>query len=373
MTSQDILETLIAFDTTSRLSNLSLITWVEDYLANYGVTGRRVLSPEGDKANFYATIGTGSAGGVVLSGHSDVVPVDGQDWTTDPYTLTQRGDKLYGRGTCDMKGFIACALAAVPQMTSLKRPIHLALSYDEEVGCQGVAPMVAAIVEHLPPIEAVIVGEPTMMHLVTGHKGIGAFQTTVRGIPAHSSQTQLGVSAVMVAAELITQLMTIAEGLKARSDPDFEPPHTTLTVNTIHGGAAINILAEHCSFMWDVRAIPGDDAATLLAEFEQFCMAKATQYSHPISIATEVIANAPGLTPQDDNSAETLIRRLTGANNSGAAAFATEAGFFQGAGFDTVVFGPGDIAQAHQPDEFITLKQLAACDTFLGSLVKHLS
>lgn len=373
MSSIALLETLIGFDTTSRLSNLPLIEWVEDYLQQYGVNGTRVPSPDGQKTNFYATIGPNAPGGVVLSGHSDVVPVDGQAWSSDPFQMVQRGDQLYGRGTCDMKGFVACALAAVPKMGSLKRPIHLAISYDEEVGCQGVAPMVTSIKDALPPIDAVIVGEPTMMQLVTGHKGIGAFETHIRGIPAHSSQIGLGTSAVMVAATLINRLQEIAEALKERTHPDFEPPHTTLTVNIIEGGSAINILAEHCSFQWDVRAIPGDKAADVLAEFETFCAELAARDAHPITIETTTIADAPGLSPCEDNGAETLVRRLTGANTSGAVAFATEAGFFQAAELDTVVFGPGDIAQAHQPNEFIAISQMEACDRFLDKLIAHMS
>lgn len=375
MTTLEILKALIAFDTTSRLSNLSLIEWVEQYLLGFGVTGQRVASPDGTKANYYATIGPSVPGGVILSGHSDVVPIDGQTWSTDPFALTQAGSNVYGRGTCDMKGFIACALAAVPQMTALKKPIHIALSYDEEVGCRGVAPMVSQIIASLPPIEAVIVGEPTMMQLITGHKGISAMETKVTGVPAHSSQVQLGQSAVMLAAQLIADLMDIAKKLQAPEalNANFDPPFTTVTVNQIEGGTAINILAEHCTFIWDIRSLPGNHAQQILQEFEDRCAAVMVASPHAISIKTTIFADAPGLEARDTNAAETLVRRLSGANQSSLVAFATEAGYFQQAGYDTVVFGPGDIAQAHQPDEFISLAQLSACDQFLTRLVQHLS
>jgi len=375
MNTLSILERMISFDTTSHLSNLALIEWVEEYLREYGIEGRRVPSAEGDKANFYVTIGPKNPGGVILSGHSDVVPVDGQDWHSDPFELTHKDGKVFGRGTCDMKGFLACCLAAVPHMTSLKRPIHLAISYDEEVGCTGVSSMVDEVVKLLPPIEAVIIGEPTNMQLITGHKGIAAFETKVKGIPAHSSQTQLGASAVMIAADLISFLQQRAEKLKgpAEINDAFDPPFTTLTVNQIQGGTAINILAEHCAFLWDIRSLPGDHVAQVQADFAAYCDQVISDSPHPIEIDTTAIADAPGLAVTDDNIAETLVRRLSGANQSSMVAFATEAGFFQRAGYSTVVFGPGSVAQAHQPNEYISVDQLTSCDAFLQKLIAHLS
>lgn len=375
MATLEILKSLVAFDTTSRLSNLDLIDWVDDYLKHFGVLGTRIPNDEGTKSNFFATIGPHEPGGVVLSGHSDVVPVDGQTWDTDPFSLTEQDGRLYGRGTCDMKGFIACALAAVPAMNALKRPIHLALSYDEEVGCRGVAPMVDAIVKRLPPIEAVIVGEPTMMQLINGHKGITALETVVTGVPAHSSQTQLGESAVMIAARLIDFLQNEAAALQAPDHciEEFDPPYTTLTVNQIEGGTAINILAERCTFLWDIRSLPGDHAQMLQSAFRTFSDDMVQESAHPISIETAAFADAPGLKAQEVNAAEQLVRRISGANQSSMVAFATEAGYFQQAGYDTVVFGPGDIAQAHQPNEFVAIDQLRACDQFLNKLIAHLS
>lgn len=375
MATLDILKSLVAFDTTSRFSNLALIEWVEAYLAQFGVTGIRVPSEDGAKSNFYASIGPRVAGGVVLSGHTDVVPVDDQTWDTDPFALTAKGGQVFGRGTCDMKGFIACVLAAVPKMKALQRPIHLAFSYDEEVGCRGVGPMVDAIVKNLPPIEAVIVGEPTMMQLINGHKGITALETRVTGVPAHSSQTQLGDSAVMIAARLISFLQDQAKSLQRPEHciPDFDPPYTTMTVNQIEGGTAINILAEHCKFLWDIRSLPGDHAAGLQSAFGSFCEDVIRNSPHAIEIETTAFANAPGLKAQDHNAAEDLVRRLSGANQSSMVSFATEAGYFQQAGYDTVIFGPGDIAQAHQPNEFVAHSQLEACDAFLTKLIAHLS
>lgn len=375
MNTKEILTTLIGFDTTSRLSNLALIDWVDEYLKQFGVHGTRVPNVEGTKSNFFATIGPHEPGGVVLSGHSDVVPIDGQTWDTPPFTLMEKEGSLFGRGTCDMKGFIACALAAVPNMANLKRPIHIALSYDEEVGCRGVAPMVDAIVKQLPPIEAVIVGEPTMMQLITGHKGITALETVVTGVPAHSSQTQLGESAVMIAARLIASLQKEAEILQKpyHCNDDFDPPYTTVTVNQIDGGTAINILAEHCKFLWDIRSLPGDLAQTLQKAFATICDDVMHSSAHPITIETTTFADAPGLKAQEVNAAEHLVRRISGANQSSMVSFATEAGYFQQAGYDTVVFGPGDIAQAHQPNEFVAIAQLDACDAFLSKLIRHLS
>lgn len=375
MKTPEILEYLIGFDTTSRLSNLALIDWVEDYLGGFGISGTRVFSPEQDKANFFASIGPPVPGGVVLSGHTDVVPVDGQSWDSDPFQIAEKDAKLFGRGTSDMKGFLACCLAAVPHMHALRRPIHLALSYDEEVGCTGVSSMVAKIVRDLPPIEAVIIGEPTNMQLITGHKGIAAFETKVIGVPAHSSQTQLGASAVMIAADLISFLKTQAAALQAPEhlNDAFDPPFTTLTVNQINGGTAINILAEHCRFLWDIRSLPGTHAADIEAAFAQHCAHYEAQSPHAIAIKTNAFANAPGLEVRSKNVAEDLVRRLSGANQSSMVAFATEAGFFQAAGYDTVVFGPGNIAQAHQPNEFISIAQLQACDAFLAKLISHLS
>ncbi|HEY9217438.1 MAG TPA: acetylornithine deacetylase, partial [Phenylobacterium sp.] len=267
----EILERLIAFDTTSRLSNLALIEWVESYLGQLGVAHRRVPNADGSKSNLIATIGPADPGGVVLSGHTDVVPVDGQPWSSDPFQLTRRDGRLYGRGTCDMKGFLALALAAAPELIAArpKRPVHLAFSYDEEVGCIGAPDMIRVIAAELPRPALVVVGEPTNMEAVSGHKGIATFKVTVNGKEAHSSQTQLGVSAVMAAVELMGALAELARELEARADPasPFTPKHATLTIGQVNGGTAVNILARECVFFFDLRCPPGLDPEQVLAPF----------------------------------------------------------------------------------------------------------
>ena len=268
----DILETLVAFDTTSRLSNLALIEWVEAYLDRHGVAHRRVPNHDGTKSNLLATIGPNVEGGVVLSGHTDVVPVDGQAWTTDPFKLTAKDDgRIYGRGTCDMKGFLALSLAAVPGLVASdpKKPVHLAFSYDEEIGCLGAPDMIAVIGAELPRPALVVVGEPTDMVAVSGHKGISTFKVTVNGKEAHSSQTHLGVSAIMEAVKLMGSLSALAERLEREADPSspFMPKHTTLTIGVVHGGTAGNILARECAFQFDLRSAPGQAPMQILAPF----------------------------------------------------------------------------------------------------------
>ena len=265
----EILETLIGFDTTSRNSNLELIAWVEDYLQQHKVASTRVVNTDGSKANLYATVGPNVEGGIILSGHSDVVPVDGQDWSSDPFVVEQRGDKYYGRGTCDMKGFIALALAAVPLFKDGARPVHLAFSYDEEVGCLGAPDMIAEIAKNLPKPALAIIGEPTMMKVVTGHKGITVHEVEVLGHEAHSSLTHLGVSANMVAADLMHDLTELSRELWENADPDspFVPPHATLTIGTMQGGTAANILARRAHFVFDLRCPPSDDPDQILAPF----------------------------------------------------------------------------------------------------------
>jgi acetylornithine deacetylase len=258
MNVRELLDQLVAFPTVSRDSNLPLIHFVQDYLKQHGIASTLVPNDEGTKSNLYATIGPSVPGGVVLSGHTDVVPIDGQSWHSDPFTVTEKDGRLYGRGTCDMKAFIATALALVPEMQTLKKPIHLALSYDEEVGCVGAPRMIEQLKTNIPTPSAVIVGEPTNLQVVTAHKGIVANRTTITGHEAHSSQTHTGVSAVMTAARLVTYLDDMAQTLQANtpSDTGFDPACTTVHVGTIAGGTAINIISRHCEFVWDLRNIP---------------------------------------------------------------------------------------------------------------------
>ena len=376
-----ILERLVAFDTTSHLSNLALIEWVERYLEGLGVASRRVPSARGDKANLLASVGPDAEGGVVLSGHTDVVPVTGQAWTSDPFELTLRENRLYGRGASDMKGFIALALAAVPDMLAadLARPAHLAFSYDEEIGCFGAPGLIEVIGRELPRPALVVVGEPTSMEVVSGHKGIGYWRVTVTGRESHSAQTHLGVSAVMAAARLMGKLAEIADRLIADADPasPFLPKHPTLTIGTVNGGTAGNILARSCVFGFDLRSLPGGDAAATLAPF----FALARQLDAEIKarapeggVAVEQLADVPALRPEPASEAEAFVRRLAGDNGPArVVSFASEAGQFQGAGLPTVLCGPGSIDQAHQPDEYVDVAQIERGAAFMARLIEALS
>jgi acetylornithine deacetylase len=374
----EILERLVAFDTTSRLSNLALVEWVEAYLAGHGVASRRVPNADGTKSNLLATIGPAEPGGVVLSGHTDVVPVDGQPWTTDPFRLTPKDDgRIYGRGTCDMKGFLALALAATPDLVARgpRRPVHLAFSYDEEVGCLGAPDMIRVIARELPRPALVVVGEPTNMEAVSGHKGIATWRVTVTGHEAHSSQTQLGVSAVMEAVKLMHSLSQLAARLELEADPasPFTPKHATLTIGQVNGGTAVNILARECVFYFDLRCPPGLDPLKVLDGF--FAEARALDAElkarHP-DAGVEIVRRSltPAFAPEPDGVAEAFARRLAGDNGpSRVVAFAAEAGQFQEAGFSTVICGPGSIDQAHQPNEYVERSQMERGAAFMARLV----
>jgi acetylornithine deacetylase len=373
----DILASLVAFDTTSRLSNLALVEWVEAYLAGHGVAARRVPSHDGAKSNLLASVGPAVRGGVVLSGHTDVVPVDGQPWSSDPFTVTQRDGRLYGRGTCDMKGFLALALAAVPDLTAArpKAPVHLAFSYDEEVGCLGAPDLIATIVRELPPPALVVVGEPTSMEAVIGHKGIATYKVTVSGKEAHSSQPHLGVSAIMAAVPLMAQLTALAERLDREADPAslFTPKGATLTIGQVNGGTAPNILARECAFYFDLRYPAGlDPDAALAPVFAAVAALDAELKARAPQAGAGIVRRsaAPPLAPERNGVAEAFARRMVGDNGPPrVVAFAAEAGQFQGAGFSTVICGPGSIDQAHQPDEYVELSQMQRGGEFMARLV----
>ena len=371
---------LVRHDTTSRNSNLNLIEDVEGFLQEHAVPSTRVSNSEGTKANLYFSVGPNVAGGVVLSGHTDVVPVDGQPWDTDPWTIVEKEQKLYGRGTCDMKSFSAIALSLLPDMLAadLKRPVHFALSYDEEVGLLGAPDMISEIKDILPPPSAVSVGEPTNMQVVDGQKGIAVFRTEITGHEAHSSQPHRGASAVMAAGRLMAKIAEMMAKREGEADPNspFMPPYTTMSVGVIEGGTAANILARRCGFTWDVRTVPGDSVADILAEFNAEAHTVETQMqaiAPDCSIVTQTLADGPPLMPQDDNPAAELAHRLTGTNGRQSVSYAAEAGQFQQAGFSTVICGPGSIDQAHQPNEFITLDQVARGTSFARRLIQHLS
>jgi acetylornithine deacetylase len=377
----DHLATLVGFDTTSRNSNLPLIEWVEAFLKPMGATLTRVPSEDGSKANLIASFGPlDQPGGIVLSGHTDVVPIDGQDWSTDPWTLTEKDGRLYGRGTCDMKGFSACALALAPVMAQAKLsvPIHLALSYDEEVGCLGAHSLVAQINETFPGVAAVIIGEPSDMKVVSGQKGLASYTVDITGREAHSSQIQQGVSAIMEAIPLMAALKDMAAEARAIAPKDspFEPSGTSITIGLLNGGTALNILAGHCSFTFDIRyegtddpTIYADRLKALVAEVDASIKARAPEGGArftPRSLS-------PAMMPETNGAAEALARALTGDNTLRAVAYATEGGIFQGGGLSTVICGPGSILQAHQPDEFIEIEQMASCVGFLERLVTRVS
>lgn len=372
---QELLARLVGFDTTSHKPNMPLIRFVEDYLLQHGVVSEIVPNADGRKASLYATIGPRETPGVALSGHTDVVPVDGQAWTSDPFVVTERDGKLYGRGTADMKGFIACALAAVPDYVSrrLTVPIHLAFSYDEEIGCLGVRPMIAAFGSRLIKPRMVFVGEPTSMSVVDSHKGPVRWRIEVKGRAAHSSMAPLGVNAIAVAGKLLRELSDIEHELKLRpQDPRFEPPYATLQVTRISGGTATNIVPVSCSIDFDVRAIPGVDIAVIDKRIRTFaadrCVPEmqkvAPEAGVDIAIANQVPPYAAGATSE----AVALALKLAGQNETHAVSYATEAGLFQVAGSPSVVIGPGDIAQAHTADEWIAMDQLDKCSAFLRRL-----
>lgn len=375
---KDMLAKLVGFDTTSRNSNLQLIDFVEDYLAGFGIASRRVFSDEKDKANLFATIGPAdAAGGVVLSGHTDVVPVDGQDWRTDPFDLAEAGGRLWGRGTCDMKGFIAVALALVPEFRALdlKRPIHLAFSYDEEVGCLGAPRLIEAMTASLPPCHAVIVGEPTDMKAVGAHRGIAAYETVITGRPAHSSQPQEGANAIEAAARLVGYLTARQAEMRDNPSPietEFSPPFATVNVGMIEGGTATNIIAERCSFRWGVRSATGGAGEELRAGLDDFAAGEILPAMRAVApeadVQTSFVAGTPPLEMDAASAAAELVRTLTGQNELGSVAFAAEAGLFAEAGVPAVIMGPGSILQAHKADEFVELSQLDECAGFLRKL-----
>jgi len=375
---RDILETLVGFDTTSRHSNLALIEWVEAYLDGHGVPHRRVPNADGTKSNLLATVGPAVEGGAVLSGHTDVVPVDGQAWSSDPFSIVERDGRLYGRGTCDMKGFLALALAAVPDLVAAKphRPVHLAFSYDEEIGCLGAPAMIEVIRRELPAPAFVVVGEPTDMVAVNGHKGISYFDVTVTGHEAHSSLTHLGVSAVMEAVKLMASLRELAERLERDADPasPFTPKGATLTIGVVHGGTAGNILARECKFLFDLRCPPGLDPDAVLAPFfaqAQALDAELKARAPQAGVKVRSHPHVPGFAPEPAGAAEAFARRLAGDNGPPrAVSYAAEAGQFQRAGFSTVLCGPGSIEQAHQPDEFVEISQMERGRAFMRRLAE---
>jgi acetylornithine deacetylase len=378
---RQILKTLVGFDTTSSNSNLELIGWISDYLAGFGVTAELVKGAAPDKANLYATLGPADRGGVALSGHTDVVPVTGQDWQADPWRLSEGDGRLYGRGTCDMKGFIATALAFVPDFLSrpLRRPVHLCFSFDEEIGCRGVPHLLAALARRPVRPMMCIVGEPTNMKVMTAHKGKVDIICRVRGVPAHSSLAPQGVNAINAAARVIAYLEQLAQR-KAEHGPfdeDYDIAHTTVHTGLVEGGTQLNIVPGHCSFEFEIRNLPAEDPDGLLKEVRRFAHEEVEPAMHALDPATgfswEEAARYPGLDTPHEDEVVALAQALAGSNDTGKVAFGTEGGLFQAAGIPTVVCGPGSIEQAHKPDEFVTLDQLRRCERFMARLLDHLA
>ncbi|AUU90750.1 acetylornithine deacetylase [Enterobacteriaceae bacterium ENNIH3] len=376
MTSREMLEQLVAFNTTSRESNLALIEFVGRYLTGLGVDYELIHNAEGSKANLYARLGPPGHGGVMLSGHSDVVPVDGQNWSVPPFALTERDGKLYGRGTADMKGFIACILAAIPHFLAqpLAQPLHLAISYDEEVGCLGVRTLLDALSHRADKPAICLIGEPTELQPVLGHKGKLGVRCEVQGAACHSAYAPQGVNAIEYAAKLIHHLTLIGQRLAAPEHHDgrFDPPFTTVQTGLIQGGRALNIVPADCAFDFEVRTLPQDDAQEVARELESYAQRELLPTMRVVNRDAAIrfypISSYPGLYTAAQSAAARLVAHLTGSEKFSTVAFGTEGGLFHQSGIPSVICGPGSMAQGHKPDEFITIEQLNACDALLRRL-----
>jgi acetylornithine deacetylase len=381
LSSTEMIGRLVGFDTTSRNSNLALIGFVQDYLDGWGIRSELVFDGERRKANLYATIGPEDRGGIVLSGHTDVVPVDGQPWETDPFVLKEAEGRLYGRGTCDMKSFVAVALALVPEFLArgLKTPVHFAFSYDEEVGCLGVRGLLAELRQRPVKPRGCIVGEPTLMRPVIAHKGRKSMRCHIHGREAHSALTHEGVNAVEVAAELVTYLRGMARRKRDEGpfDHDFMPPYTTIQTGVIKGGTVLNIVPRDCSLEFEFRNIPGDDLEVLAAELRRYAETVLLPEMRRVNAATgivfEEINTTQGLVTGPDEEIVHLAQRLSGANSLGKVSYGTEAGLFQAEDIPTVICGPGSMDQGHKPNEFVSLEQVRACEAFMRRLMDHLA
>jgi acetylornithine deacetylase len=382
----ELMTKLISFPTVSRDSNLPLIDWVEDYLASHGITSHRFYDDTDgrsvEKAALFAHVGPEVEGGIVLSGHTDVVPVDGQPWDTDPWCVTEKDGKYFGRGTCDMKGFDALAIWALVEAhkRGTTRPLQIALSFDEEVGCTGAPPMIERIMQTLPKASAVIVGEPSMMQAVTGHKGGHGYTTHVQGFEVHSSLLHTGVNAIMYGAKLIDWANDRNTENMAQTPSDlaaqFNPPFTTVHTGMITGGTAHNITAKDCTFGMDFRVVPGEDPQDWTDRYvarvrEVEAMMQSVVPETKITLIQKF--RVPPLVPEENGEAETLVRQITGDNASHKVSYGTEAGQFQERGYSAVICGPGDIAQAHQPNEFLEVAQFKAGQDFMKKLLDRLA
>ena len=372
---------LVAFDTTSRNSNLQLIDFIRDYLDGYGVRSELVRDATAAKANLYATIGESDRGGIMLSGHTDVVPVDDQDWHTDPFQIVEKDDRLYARGSADMKGFIGTVLSLVPTLVErkLREPIHLAFSYDEEIGCIGVRTLIDVLKDRPNKPRLAIIGEPTGMQVGVGHKGKHTLRCHVHGHEAHSSLVHQGVNAIEAAAEMVAKLKEIARRKRDHGpfDPDFQPPYSSVHTGLIHGGTALNIVPRECTFDFEIRPLPGDDVPAIVNELREYAATRIVPEMQAVrpetGIRIEELSTAPGLDTPKDHEATQLAAALSGANGTIKVPFGTEGGLFAAAGIPAVIIGPGSIDQAHKPDEYVALEQIARCEAFLQRLIDRVS
>ncbi len=375
-----MIERLIGFDTTSRDSNLGLIEWTRDYLKAYGIDSRLTYDAGGNKANLFATVQPGAKPGIVLSGHTDVVPVDGQNWASDPFKATLKGDRLYGRGACDMKSYLAVALAMAPRFAAarLKAPIHFALSYDEEVGCLGARGLLEDLARNGIRPAGAIIGEPTSMQPVIAHKGRRGFKCCVRGKEAHSALTPQGVNAIEYAARIITYIRHMAERMQACEPRDygFDVPFTTMQTGTISGGTASNIVPSECNFQFEFRCLPGADPDALEREIRDYAENVILPEMHRTDPATSISIEAktdnPGLSTDEKDEITRLAQGLSRNPSTAKVAYVTEGGLFQRAGIPAIICGPGSIEQAHKPDEYVSLAQLALCESFMQRLLEQM-
>ena len=378
LSSAEMMRRLVGYDTTSRESNLDLIEFVQDYLDRWGVESELVHDVTRKKANLYATLGPPDRGGIMLSGHTDVVPVDGQSWDSDPFELDEHEGRFYGRGSADMKGFIAAVLAKLPDFLAqpLETPLHLALTYDEEVGCLGVRTLIAALKRRPVKPRLCIIGEPTLMRPVIAHKGSRRLRCRVHGHEAHSSLTHRGVNAIETAAELVAYLRGVARQKRSAGpfDPAFDPPYTTIQTGTIAGGTAVNIVPRDCHFDFEMRYLPSDDPGAIVAGLHRCAeslLPEMRAISAETAIAFEETNAVPALAAAEGDAVVQLALALSGANGTGKVSFATEGGLFAEGGIPTVICGPGSIEQAHKPNEFLALDQLRLCEEFLDRLIER--
>lgn len=373
---EDILADLVAFPTVSADSNLALISYAAELLQGCGAEVLVQEAPDAGKANLFATFGPQTDGGIVLSGHTDVVPVTDQDWHCDPFQLCQKDDKLFGRGSCDMKGFIAATLAAAPALAAQvrDRPLHVALTYDEEIGCFGAQHLASLLSDHPVTPAIALIGEPTEMRVIEGHKGCYEYSTHFHGLEGHGSAPDLGVNAVEAAVRYVSVLLDLKERLTqwAPQDSPFEPPWSTINVGALHGGSAHNVIAARAQVDWEMRPVSSTDADFVKTALRDFCDTELLPQMRAVypdaRIELEIIGEVAGLIPTQENEARQIVSELTGANGADVVAFGTEAGIFQALGMDVVVCGPGSIAQAHKANEYVSRDQLAQCLRMLDGL-----